>query len=168
MPPKDVVLQDIAGECHVVDVGDGGVSRLDNTQKRKMLYWFYATNVYMITGKGSLGPSVGTKPATEMLSGFSSMQFDDDITCTLYKEDGTPLYVAPPIAPRSVMASGSHRSERRPGPVEEATATQPGSVGGVEGPREGQHLSNGMECWMCKELLPHVKSHECKEKCSSW
>ena len=69
---------------------------------------------YMITGKGGLGPSVGAKPATEMLSGFSSMQFDDHVTCTLYKEDGTPLYVAPPIAPRSARAHADHRSAPRP------------------------------------------------------
>jgi hypothetical protein len=27
---------------------------------------------------------------------------------------------------------------------------------------------NGLECWMCKEILPDVKGHECAEKCSSW
>ena len=52
---------------------------------------------FMISGPNGHGPSVGPKPATAMLSGFSTLEFDDQVTLTMYKEDGTPLYTAPLI-----------------------------------------------------------------------
>ena len=129
---------------------------------------------YMITGRGGQGPSVGTKPATEMLSGFSSLQFDDHATCTLYKEDGTALYATPPIAARSAVPGSGH--EASPSPTVEAAVEATLETLAAEelvetsaaSSSSSSSSSDGMECWMCKKLLPHVKTHECKDKCSSW
>lgn len=41
-------------------------------------------------------------------------------------------------------------------------------VDGVPGWSNVGGASGGMECWMCKKLLPHVKTHECTSKCSGW
>jgi hypothetical protein len=54
---------------------------------------------------GQLGhvfdPTCGIGPQpTSMLSGFSSLVFDDEVTVTFYKEDGAALYTAPPIKAR--------------------------------------------------------------------
>ena len=62
---------------------------------------------YMISGPNGQGPSVGQKPTTDMLSGFSSLEFDDEVATTFYKEDGTVLYRAPPIPPRSAASKRS-------------------------------------------------------------
>lgn len=56
---------------------------------------------YMVSGLHGEGQSVGRKPSTPMLSGFSSMQFDDEVLVIMYKEDGTPIYIAPPIQARN-------------------------------------------------------------------
>ncbi len=45
---------------------------------------------------------MGPKPATAMLSGFSTLAFDDAVGLTMFKEDGTPLYTAS-IARREVL-----------------------------------------------------------------
>ena len=44
----------------------------------------------------------GPPPPSEMLSGFSSMELDDVLQLTMYKEDGTKVYAARPMAPRTV------------------------------------------------------------------
>ena len=69
---------------------------------------------FMISGPNGQGPSVGPKPESDMLSGFSSLQFDDAVATTFYKEDGTVLYRAPPIPARSARARS-----RQPGPFKE-------------------------------------------------
>ena len=46
------------------------------------------------------GRSVGPKPEAEMLSGFASLEFDDDARIKLYSDDGTALYSVPAILPR--------------------------------------------------------------------
>ena len=58
---------------------------------------------YLVSGNNGQGPSVGKKPSTNMLSGFSSLVFDDDVQLKLYKEDGETIYTAPPISHRAVV-----------------------------------------------------------------
>jgi tartrate-resistant acid phosphatase type 5 len=60
---------------------------------------------YMVSGLNGQGPSYGTKPPDEMQSGFSSLELDDTLQLTMYKEDGVALYAAPPIAPRTGFAT---------------------------------------------------------------
>ena len=55
---------------------------------------------FMVTGVNGQGMGVGPKPKTAMLSGFSSMEFDDDVRITMYKEDGTVVWAPPSIAAR--------------------------------------------------------------------
>ena len=62
---------------------------------------------YMISGPGGQGPSVGEKPKSEMLSGFSSLTFDDTAQIILYSDDGSILHTPALIAPRA--KSGQNR-----------------------------------------------------------
>ena len=55
---------------------------------------------YMVEGPNGHGPKSNLPKNTTMISGFSSLQFDDVVTMTLYKESGEALYRAPPIPPR--------------------------------------------------------------------
>lgn len=52
IPVKDRDLNIIAEDCHLINKP---VSELTNKSKRIMLYWWYATNIYSITGKGHRG-----------------------------------------------------------------------------------------------------------------
>ena len=131
---------------------------------------------YMVTGRHGQGPGVGPKPTSDMLSGFSSLEFDDAVLMTLYKEDGTELYQAPPIAARSSI----HRRNRPAAAKEMVEAAPSASAAALQArpnarpnatsssSAEGGLRSKGLECKMCKELLPHVEHHECKSKCSDW
>ena len=56
---------------------------------------------FMVEGPSGHGPKSNLPQNDTMLSGFSSLQFDDTVTMTMYKEDGETLYTAPPIAARS-------------------------------------------------------------------
>lgn len=58
---------------------------------------------YMISGLHASGEGVGPKPQSKVLSGFSSMRFDDDaVNIMLHKEDGEVLYTTTPITRRSL------------------------------------------------------------------
>lgn len=50
MPPRDVDLEEVAEDCHFATMP---LSKMENHHKRFILYWYYATNVYSITGKGN-------------------------------------------------------------------------------------------------------------------
>jgi tartrate-resistant acid phosphatase type 5 len=57
---------------------------------------------FMVSGTNGTGANIGPKPKTPMLSGFSSMEFDDDVTIKMYKEDGTVIW-APKAIHRRVI-----------------------------------------------------------------
>ena len=50
MPPEDVDIEEVAEDCHFVT---RDTSRFDNKDRRFVLYWYYATNIYSIRGKGN-------------------------------------------------------------------------------------------------------------------
>ena len=54
IPVGERKLDIIAEDCYLIDAPDG-VDKLPNKSKRLMLYWWYATNVYSLTGKGNRG-----------------------------------------------------------------------------------------------------------------
>jgi len=47
-------LEIIAEDCYLVSANDG-IDKLKNKNKRIMLYWWYATNIYSLNGKGNRG-----------------------------------------------------------------------------------------------------------------
>lgn len=55
IPPEDLSrnLEEIAEDCHFVTKD---LSSFENHDKRFVLYWYYATNVYCIRGKGKRKP----------------------------------------------------------------------------------------------------------------
>ena len=55
---------------------------------------------FMISGTNGQGTGVGPKPTSDVLSGFSSLVFDDAVQVKMYKEDGTVLWKPPTIAAR--------------------------------------------------------------------
>ena len=57
---------------------------------------------FMISGNGGRGKSVGPQVEGGMQAGFSTMEFDDTVQITMYKEDGSAVYTPTPIGPRVV------------------------------------------------------------------
>ena len=57
---------------------------------------------FMISGINGSGTSVGKKPTSPVLSGFSSLEFDDAVRVKMYKEDGEILWAPPAIAARAL------------------------------------------------------------------
>ena len=54
IPVEKRNLDIIAEDCYLINASDG-VDKLQNKSKRLMLYWWYATNIYSLTGKGNRG-----------------------------------------------------------------------------------------------------------------
>ena len=52
IPVESLSLTDIAKQCHFVTMP---VEEMDNSKKRNVLYWWYATNIYHICGKDIRG-----------------------------------------------------------------------------------------------------------------
>ena len=50
MKPESLVLSEIKKECHFADKEP---TQMTNKEKRNLLYWWYATNVYLILGKAT-------------------------------------------------------------------------------------------------------------------
>ena len=57
---------------------------------------------FMVSGKNGQGRSIGPKPVTNMTSGFSSMEFDDEVTITMYQQDGEVVWAPPSIPCREL------------------------------------------------------------------
>jgi hypothetical protein len=57
---------------------------------------------FMISGTNGRGTSIGPKPTSDVLSGFSSLKFDDDVKVIMYKEDGEVLWAPPAIVARTL------------------------------------------------------------------
>ena len=58
---------------------------------------------FMISGENGTGTSIGPTPTEIILSGFSSLTFDDSIQVKMYNQNGICLYSAPPISPRTLL-----------------------------------------------------------------